>query len=462
MIWAKDNPQTGEQALTVGEFTRQIKNLLESSFQGVWVRGEISNLRQQSSGHVYFTLKDEGSQLSCVMFRGNASRQPFNWKNGLQVVVYGEVSVYEPRGNYQLICRLIQEDGIGRLQQEFLRLKEKLQGEGLFDPSRKKAIPVLPRTIGVITSPTGAALRDFISILKRRGWYGRLIVLPAQVQGVGACESIVQCLRDALVLPDIDLLVLCRGGGSLEDLWTFNEEALIRAMADCPLPTISAVGHEIDFTLSDFVADRRAETPSAAAELISSGFLDFRASLAEAARALSRETRDAFRHRKHDLALLAARLKQESPHRRIEQSALKLDDLTNRLQGAVEYRLSEARSRFQEAGHRLKGVSPERRLELLSLRLERGGDCLQRDTTRQLSELGTRLNQLGKRLENSGLQKTLARGFTVIRNVRGEVVKSSAQLQSGQRVAASFHDGEVALTVDPSNRPTVPPGSARH
>lgn len=448
MFLTKQNPPAEERPLSVGEFTRQIKGLLESAFPGVWVRGEISNLRQQSSGHIYFTLKDEESQLSCVMFRGNAMRQPLNWRNGLQVVVYGEINIYEPRGNYQLICRLIQEDGIGRLQQEFLRLKEKLQAEGLFDPSRKKPIPVLPRTIGVITSPSGAALRDFVSILRRRGWYGRLIVLPALVQGLGAGESIIQCLQDAERIPGLDLLVLCRGGGSLEDLWTFNEEAVACAIAACSLPVISAVGHEIDFTLADFVADKRAETPSAAAELISSGFLEIQATLSAAARVLLREVQDAIRQRKHELLLLAARIQQESPQRRIEQTALKLDDLSNRLQATTEYRLSALRSQFQETGHRLKAVSPQRMLELYTFRLTTLGDRLQRETARRLSELTLRLDQLGKRLENSGLQKTLARGFVVVRNVRGEVVKSSQQLESGQKVAASFHDGEVALTVD--------------
>jgi exodeoxyribonuclease VII large subunit len=250
---------------TVTALTREIKSLLESTFPVVSLRGEISNLRQQQSGHVYFSLKDSGASISCVCFRNDANRLGVRLRDGLQIVGVGRVAVYEPRGNYQVIFRTIQEDGVGRLQQAFLELKQKLEAEGLFDKARKQPLPRLARTIAFVTSDSGAALRDFISILRRRDWQGRLIVIPARVQGQEAAPEIVRGIQLANAEQLCDLLVIGRGGGSLEDLWPFNEESVARAVAASAIPVISAVGHETDFTLSDFAADFRAETPSAAA-----------------------------------------------------------------------------------------------------------------------------------------------------------------------------------------------------
>src|SRR5258708_1947845 len=258
---------------TVTEFTREVKELLEGGVRPGWVRGEVSNLRAQSSGHVYFSLKDAGASLSCVLFRGDAARQSVALRDGLSVLASGEVSVYEARGQYQLVVRALIDHGAGRLRQELEKLKSRLAAEGLFDPARKQPIPLLPRTVGFITSPTGAAVQDFIRILTRRGWTGRLVVLPAKVQGEDAAAELAAMLRTAEALKIFDLLVIGRGGGSIEDLWAFNEEPLVRAVADCGVPIISAVGHEIDTTLCDYAADVRAETPSGAAELISSHYV---------------------------------------------------------------------------------------------------------------------------------------------------------------------------------------------
>src|SRR5471032_2040127 len=263
----------GTEVESVSEFTRRVKALLEGGLRPGWVRGEVSNLRAQASGHVYFSLKDAGAQLSAVLFRGDATRQTVKLRDGQQVVVYGEVSVYEARGQYQLIVRAVIEDGMGKLQREFEALKARLAAEGLFAPERKRAIPAMPQTVGFVTSPTGAAVQDFLRILTRRGWRGRVVVLPAKVQGDGAAAEMIAMLALARELGIFDLLVIGRGGGSLEDLWAFNEEPLVRAVAASAVPIISAVGHEIDFTLCDFAADARAETPSAAAELISSQFV---------------------------------------------------------------------------------------------------------------------------------------------------------------------------------------------
>ncbi|MFO7724466.1 MAG: exodeoxyribonuclease VII large subunit, partial [Oceanipulchritudo sp.] len=265
------NPST-EACYSVTALTREIKALLETAYPVVRIRGEISNLRRQASGHVYFSLKDAGASISCVCFRNDAMRLPLRLRDGLQVLGSGRLAVYEPRGNYQVIFRTLEEDGVGRLQQAFLELKEKLGAEGLFDKSRKKPLPRLPGTIAFVTSASGAALRDFISILERRRWGGRLIVIPARVQGTGAAAEIVRGIETANRESLCDLLVIGRGGGSLEDLWPFNEESLARAVAASRIPLISAVGHETDFTLSDFAADLRAETPSAAAEWITSAW----------------------------------------------------------------------------------------------------------------------------------------------------------------------------------------------
>ncbi len=267
---------------TVSEFTRRLKALIESGLAPCWVRGEVSNLRAQASGHVYFSLKDAGAQVSCVLFRGDAARLAAPLREATQVVVFGAAGVYEARGQYQLVVRVVVEDGVGRLQREFEALKRRLADEGLFAPERKRAIPLLPRCVGFITSPTGAAVQDFLRILTRRGWRGRVVVLPVKVQGEGAAAEMEAMLRLAGRLEIFDLLVIGRGGGSIEDLWAFNEEALVRAVAASTVPVISAVGHEIDFTLCDFAADVRAETPSAAAELISSAFVAFAERVARA------------------------------------------------------------------------------------------------------------------------------------------------------------------------------------
>ncbi len=275
---------------SVTQLTRRIKQLLEGGVEPCWVRGEVSNLRIQASGHIYFSLKDAGAQISAVLFRGDAMRLEIRLREGMQVQAYGQLSLYEPRGQYQLVVRTVTEDGVGRLQREFEELKRRLAAEGLFEASRKVPLPAMPERVGFITSPTGAAVRDFMRILERRGWRGRAVVLPCKVQGEGSALELAAMLELAgrLVLsaegepvarsaegqrPFFDLLVIGRGGGSMEDLNAFNEEPLVRAVAACAIPIISAVGHETDVTLCDFVADVRAETPSGAAELVSSGFV---------------------------------------------------------------------------------------------------------------------------------------------------------------------------------------------
>jgi exodeoxyribonuclease VII large subunit len=411
---------------SVTDFTRRVKELLKGGLPPCWVQGEVSNLRAQASGHVYFSLKDAGAQLSCVMFRGDAARQSVKLRDGLQVLVYGEVDVYEARGQYQLITRALIEHGAGRLQQEFEQLKQRLAAEGLFDADRKQPLPLLPRTVGFITSPTGAAVQDFIRILQRRRWTGRLVVLPAKVQGEGAAGEMAALLRTAEALQIFDLLVIGRGGGSIEDLWAFNEEPLVRAVAACNVPIISAVGHEIDYTLCDFAADVRAETPSGAAELISSQYLSCLERLDNAGGNLDDLAATRLQHARQQFDHVRSRLRLLSPVAAVEQNHLRLDDLRNRLAAALRDSVQQGRQSLTAARARLAAVSPEKRVQLES----------------------HRLLALWKRLESASPQSVLKRGYAIMRDEQGRPVPRAKGLQAGQPLVGEFHDGKVRVRVE--------------
>jgi len=411
---------------TVTEFTREVKELLEGGVQPGWIQGEVSNLRAQASGHVYFSLKDAGAQLGCVLFRGDAARQTVTLRDGLQVLAYGAVSVYELRGQYQLVVRLLVEHGAGRLRQEFEQLKQRLAAEGLFDAARKPPLPALPRTVGFITSPTGAAVQDFIRILQRRGWTGRLVVLPAKVQGEGAAAELAAALRTAAELGIFDLLVIGRGGGSIEDLWAFNEELLVRAVAACPVPVISAVGHEIDFTLCDFAATVRAETPSAAAELISSQYLACRERLGQAASTLADTMDRAVAGAREQLDHARSRLRLLSPRAAIEQDSLRLDDLGNRLGAALRAVVQDRRAALAAQRARLAAASPDKRV-------------------RQESH---RLLALWKRLESASPASVLKRGYAIVRDADGKPVPRARAIKPGQALVNEFHDGAVRVRAE--------------
>lgn len=417
---------TDDRVESVTEFTRRVKVLLESGIRPCWVRGEVSNLRAQASGHVYFSLKDAGAQLSAVLFRGDAARQSVKLRDGLQIVVYGEVSVYEARGQYQLIVRAVIEDGVGRLQREFEALKQRLAAEGLFEPARKVPIPELPATVGFITSPTGAAVQDFLRILIRRGWRGRVLVLPAKVQGEGAAAEMVAMLECAQQLGIFDLLVIGRGGGSLEDLWAFNEEPLVRAVAACTVPIISAVGHEIDFTLCDFAADVRAETPSAAAELVSSHFVAALERAAQARQALGDAVDAALERAAERLDHARSRLRLLSPAAQVEQGHLRVDDLANRLGSALRSAVQGKRQTLTEMRTAWQRHAPDARVQLES----------------------HRLLSLWKRLQAASPKSVLNRGFTILRDESGRPVVRAAKVRSGQKLAAEFADGTKPLTAD--------------
>jgi exodeoxyribonuclease VII large subunit len=421
-----DLGDTGARAESVSEFTRRVKVLLEGGIRPGWVRGEVSNLRAQASGHFYFSLKDAGAQLSAVLFRGDALRQSVKLRDGAQVVVFGEVSVYEARGQYQLIVRAIVEDGVGRLQREFEALKQRLLAEGLFAAERKKPIPPMPLTIGFITSPTGAAVQDFCRIVTRRKWCGRVVVLPAKVQGEGAAAEMIAMLALAAELQIFDLIVIGRGGGSLEDLWAFNEEALVRAVAACPVPVISAVGHEIDFTLCDFAADLRAETPSAAAELITSHFVSCGERVERAAEAMLTLAEGGVRDAAARLDHARSRLRLLTPAAQIEQGFLRLDDCANRLAAALRDSVRSRRHDFTELRAAFERHSPEKRVQ----------------------DESHRLLSLWKRLQAASPASVLNRGFAIVRDENGNPVTRKSAVTSGQRLANQFADGEVRVTAD--------------
>ena len=411
---------------SVSAFTRRVKTLLEDGVGASWVRGEVSNVRAQGSGHVYFSLKDAGAQVSAVLFRGDALRQTVKLRDGQQVVVFGQVSVYEARGQYQLIVRLVIEDGVGRLQREFEALKARLAAEGLFAPEKKRALPPLPACVGFITSPTGAAVQDFIRIMSRRGWRGRVVVLPAKVQGEGAAAELAAMLALAQALGIFDLLVIGRGGGSLEDLWAFNEEVLVRAVAASTVPIISAVGHEIDFTLCDFAADVRAETPSAAAELISSKFVEAAERAERAGAAMDEALERAIGEATERLDHARSRLRLLAPAAQIEQGFLRVDDLGNRLVAALRDASQARRQQLGEARAALARVSPEFRVQTES----------------------HRLLALWKRLQAASPASVLNRGFAIVRDATGRPVMRRAEVQPGQGLTTDFADGSVNVRAE--------------
>jgi exodeoxyribonuclease VII large subunit len=438
---------TSEQILKVTELTRQIKAQLESRFTQIWVQGEISNLRRQSSGHVYFSLKDAGSQLPCVLFARDASQQGFQLEDGMEVLLFGSLSVYAPHGRYQLIAKITIQSGQGRLQIEFERLKQKLAAEGLFEHARKRSLPALPMRIAVVTSPTGAALQDFLRILRRRNYKGEVVIFPARVQGKGAEQEVTAMLEYAGASQNFDIVVITRGGGSIEDLWAFNEEALARAVAACPLPVISAVGHEIDTVLTDYAADQRAETPSAAAELISSLMIEAEQRLEHAESNLLYWIENGLAERRQSLSALQSKMHIIAPERQVEMLGMKLDDLENHLSQALQARLHRERTKLAQHSQSLAEHHPRIKISLAHQALEnlqqRLNRAIQVDTHTKIEHL----LHLQKRLDNSSLNATIRRGFAVLKSTDGAIISSAELGQNQEQITAQLNDGEIALKV---------------
>ena len=342
----------------VSELTREIKQVLEMSFPRLWVEGEISNFKRHSSGHLYFTLKDEGSQISCAMWRFRANGLLFEPRDGMQVLVEGEVQVYEKGGYYQLIVHQIQPAGVGALQLRFEQLKQKLRAEGLFEEVHKKALPEYPERVGVVTSPTGAAIRDIISVIRRRFPSVEILLYPVRVQGEGAAEEIARAIREFNIYGQVDVLIVGRGGGSLEDLWAFNEEEVARAIFESRIPVISAVGHEVDFSIADFVADRRAPTPSAAAEMAVKDRLELLGVLRYYQEKLAGLLLQRLKHTRERIQAIQNSYAFRKPGDLIYQKMLRVDELERLLQQSLGHSLALRRQRLDALRLQLEALNP--------------------------------------------------------------------------------------------------------
>ena len=412
------------EPLSVSALTARIKDLLEEQVGEVSVAGEISNFRRQASGHCYFTLKDEGSQIPCALFKGSAARLGLQPGDGVKVIAHGEVSVYEPRGAYQLIVRGLEPLGKGDLHQRFEELKRKLQAEGLFAEERKRSLPEFVKRIGIVTSPTGAAVRDVIHVLQRRCPRIGLTVFGVKVQGDGAAEEVAEAIG-RMGQMDFDVLMVVRGGGSLEDLWSFNEEIVARAVVACPIPVISGVGHETDFTICDFVADLRAPTPSAAAELASRPDEEWREEIRGLEERLEVEVWDRLEEKKRKVVELAGSYVFREPQRMVELSAQRVDELALQLQRGLE---NAWRHRKQMATALLQ--------RWLALRPER-----------KVAECGLRLKGAVDRLRALGPEETLRRGYTLVQSPDGKLVRGVAKARKLGDFVVRFTDGQVPVKV---------------
>ena len=428
---------------TVGQLTRWIKQLLEAQNWQIWIKGEISNLRATARGHVYFTLKDNNAQLSCVAFSANAGNFASNLQDGRQVLAWGEISVYEQRGNYQLIVRHMMDDGVGRIQQEFERLRKQLTAEGVFDADRKKTLPRVPQTVAFITSETGAAIQDFISNLHGRGWRGKILLIPAIVQGVDAPASLRAGLEMAKEVEDLELVVIGRGGGSLEDLACFNDEQLVRDVADLDIPVISAVGHETDTVLTDFAADIRAETPTAAAAIILNDYLEFEQRATAAIQALQYWMEHHLQQLDIQLRHVRQRLQVFRPSKILEEREQYVDDLAYRLSTSVQRNFNDTCKRVRDAFLRLNTVAT---LSQISERKSKSLHLFDKVETRfqnKLEILKNRTNEAQERLNSASLPETLARGYSITMNTEGQVIRSAKEVKSGDQIVSRFSDGSV-------------------
>ncbi len=432
---------------SVSELTGRIRDLLATEFADIWVEGEISNCHAAQSGHLYFTLKDAKAQVRCICFRNQVRLLKFRPEDGLHVTVRGSVGVYEPRGEYQVYVEYIEPVGMGALQLAFEQLKKRLEAEGLFDAARKKPLPVLPRRIGLVTSPRGAAVRDVLRILLRRFPNVHLILYPVRVQGEGAARDIVEAIGYFNLQKMVDVIVLARGGGSLEDLWAFNEEAVARAIAAGTIPIISGVGHETDFTIADFVADVRASTPSAAAEIVVRTRQEFDQHVAQLQQKMFQQMRYLlleWRHRLQELAAHPGFRRLEDLLRLYRQQA---DEFIGRLALALQGRLERARRRFTVAETRIAAFDLRARIAALRVRLEQRSGDLRVRVERFLVLKRQRMERLRLQLDEHSPLRVLERGYAIVYDAAGNVVRAAEQVAIGDEVAVQLARGRLAAEV---------------
>ncbi|GAB2794039.1 exodeoxyribonuclease VII large subunit [Dyella kyungheensis] len=435
------------QILTPSSLNRLVRDLLEDALPLIWIEGELSNVARPASGHIYFTLKDASAQVRCAMFRPKSGWLKFKPADGMHVLVRARVGLYEPRGEFQLVAEHMEPAGEGALQREFEQLKARLDAEGLFDPARKRALPRYARRIGVITSATGAAVRDVLSVMSRRWPLADVEVLPVPVQGREAPPAIVQMLRKASASGRYDVLLLTRGGGSLEDLWAFNDERVARAIHASAVPVVSAVGHEIDFSIADFVADLRAPTPSAAAELLVPDAFALRRHLQQLQQRLATLEQRRLQARIQRVDHLLARLQAQRPQARLARDRERLVHLQRRLHG-VQREQSQRRHNALERVHaRLLAQHPRLRLMLLQRRLGELRQRLLSSIERKLERDRANLRQNGRALHAISPLATLERGYSIIFDANGKVVRSSQGIGEGTPLRARLADGELPLSV---------------
>jgi exodeoxyribonuclease VII large subunit len=440
---------------SVSALTRKVRGILEQGIGEVWVDGEISNLRRQASGHIYFTLKDASSQIACVLFAGQTPQlKGMRFADGVQVRIFGELTVYEARGNYQIIVRTVQDQGEGALQAKFEELKRRLDSEGLFRQERKRPLPKFPLRIGVVTSPTGAAVQDFLNVLHRRQRGIEVIIHPVRVQGKGAAAEIAAAVRDFATSPAIgpvDVIVVTRGGGSLEDLWEFNEEVVARAVAESPIPVVSAVGHEIDFTICDFAADVRAATPSAAAEILSADSNEILEKLSLLATRLHRHVQNRIESAQTFLDSLCRTALFLEPVRILRDHRQHLDRLLEDLENLSQSVTHSQRLALERFSRILLFHSPERRISDMTNAILQYRTSLQRFCAERHRELQSQLARDTALLNALNPIQALARGYTLTLDSRGQILRNASDISPGQILKTRFHDGIVESEAIPLN-----------
>lgn len=445
-----------EFVYTVARLNREARIALTGHFGTIWVEGEISNLAMPASGHWYFTLKDAEAQVRCAMFRGAGRLLGFKPANGDHVLARAQVGLYEPRGDYQLVVDLLEEAGDGALQRAFEALKKRLDTEGLFDPARKKPLPRFPACIGVVTSPTGAAIRDILTVLRRRHPAASVIVFPTKVQGSEAPAEIVRALQRADASGWCNVLLLARGGGSLEDLWAFNDESLARAIAACRTPVVAGIGHEVDFTIADFAADLRAPTPSAAAEAVTPDRIDLGIRLQRLDAQLKRGFLGRLERQQQRLDFIDRRLQQCHPRQRLERQTLRLAELQRRLARGALARLGAHRQRIQHLEAKLQRHTPALRLQHFSDKLAMLDGRLRRTVLHAVERSTQQFYGLGRRLDTVSPLATLARGYSItLRAANNAVVTDWRDVRPGEILHTRLAEGTLVSRIE-KTEPGVP------
>jgi exodeoxyribonuclease VII large subunit len=456
---ASQDPEAGNQVIrrdiySVSRLNREVRVLLEQGFARVWLEGELSNIARPSSGHLYFTLKDARAQIRAAMFRNRSQSLRFTPEEGMQALVRARVSLYEPRGDYQLIVDHMEEAGDGALRRAFEELKQKLASESLFAPENKQPLPTLPQRIGVITSPSGAAIRDVLSVLRRRFPAIPVLVYPVPVQGKDAAAMIADTIHLASDRGDCDVLILTRGGGSLEDLWSFNEEVVARAVHACRIPLVCAVGHEIDYTIADFVADQRAPTPSAAAELVSPDQLEWLAQLNTLAGRLENRLRQRLHLGGQRAGWLEKRLQQLHPGQYLRQQSQRLDQLEQRSRFIVNRYISDLQSELNEVSGQLKRLSPVQAIARQRLHQDNLGLRLGSAMQRLLSDKQRRLGLSSRALDTISPLATLERGYAIVSRLpERHILRQASKVKPGDRIEARLSEGVLVCSVEQTQDP---------